>query len=58
MDSGKMETNFKKPREVFVQNGLKNKNLSHNLHRCPGAGIIEAIFKPYFSGLCFLLFQS
>jgi hypothetical protein len=28
-DSGKMKMNFKKPREVFVHNGMKNKNLSH-----------------------------
>jgi hypothetical protein len=44
-----METKFKKPREVFVQNGLKNKNLFHIFHRCHQLG--ES--KPSFS----LIFQ-
>jgi hypothetical protein len=38
IDSGKMETNFQNPREVFVQHGMKNKNLSQNLHRCQELG--------------------
>jgi hypothetical protein len=44
-----MEMNFKNTREVFVHNGLKNKNLFHIFHRCHQLG--ES--KPSFS----LIFQ-
>jgi hypothetical protein len=49
--SGKMKTNFKKPRQVFIHNGMKNKNLSHFFHRCHEQGESKPssrAFFPYF----------
>jgi hypothetical protein len=43
-----METNFKKLREVFVHNGMKNKNLFHIFHRCHQLGESKPSFSPFF----------
>jgi hypothetical protein len=48
-----MEMNFQNPREVFVQNGLKNKNISHNLHRCQEQGESKPSLSPIFQASIF-----
>jgi hypothetical protein len=45
---GKMKTNFKKPREVFLHNGMKNKNLSQFFHRCHEQGESKPSSRPFF----------
>jgi hypothetical protein len=47
-DSGRNEENFKKPREVFLHNGMKNKNLSHFFHRCHEKGESKPSSRPFF----------
>jgi hypothetical protein len=47
-DSGKTKMNFEKPREVFLRNGMKNKNLSHFLHRCHHLGESKLSFSLNF----------
>jgi hypothetical protein len=40
--------NFEKPREVFLHNGMKNKNLSPFLHRCHHMGESKLSFSLIF----------
>jgi hypothetical protein len=47
-DSGKTETYFKKPREVFLHNRMKNKNLSQFFHRCHEKGESKPSLSPIF----------
>jgi hypothetical protein len=46
--SGQMEMNFKKPKEVFVHNGTKNKKISHFLHRYHEKGESKPSSSPIF----------
>jgi hypothetical protein len=55
---GKRKMKFKKPKEVFVHNGLKNKNLSHFLQRCHQLGESKLSFSLIFSDFWFFLLQS
>jgi hypothetical protein len=48
-DSGQTETNFKNPREVFAQHGLRNKTLFPDFSTELRGGIFEDIFEAYFS---------
>jgi hypothetical protein len=45
---GKMKMNFEKPREVFLHNGLKNKNLSQVFHRYHHLGESKLSFSLIF----------
>jgi hypothetical protein len=57
-DSGKTEMKFKKPKEVFVHHGLKNKKSPIFFAKVPPVGRIEAVFQPHFSDFWFFLLQS
>jgi hypothetical protein len=46
--SGQTKTDFKNPREVFSQHGLKNKNLSHFLQRSYEQGESKTSSRPIF----------
>ena len=48
-DSEKTETNFKNPREVFAQNGMRNKTLFPVFATELRAERVEDIFEAYFS---------
>jgi hypothetical protein len=50
---GKMKMNFKKPREVFLHNGMKNKNLSQFFHRCHEQGESKPSSRPFFPDFLF-----
>jgi hypothetical protein len=56
-DSGQMKMNFKKPREVFLHNGMKNKNLSHFFHRCHEQGESKPSFRPFFPDFSFFRYS-
>jgi hypothetical protein len=43
-----MKMDFKNPREVFLQNGMKNKNLSQFFHRCYEQGESKPSSRPFF----------
>jgi hypothetical protein len=45
---GKKEMDFKNTREVFSQNGMKNKNLSHFLQRSYEQGESKTSSRPIF----------
>jgi hypothetical protein len=45
---GQIKTNFKKPREVFLRNGMKNKKISHFFHRCHEQGESKPSSRPFF----------
>jgi hypothetical protein len=46
--SGQMKMDFKNPREVFSQHGLKNKNLSQFFQRCYDQGQSKPSLRPIF----------
>jgi hypothetical protein len=46
--SGKMKTDFKNPREVFSQHGMKNKNLSQFFQRSYEKGESKPSSRPFF----------
>jgi hypothetical protein len=54
---GQMKTNFKKPREVFLHNGMKNKNLSQFFHRCHEQGESKPSFEALFSRFSFFCYS-
>jgi hypothetical protein len=56
-DSGKTEMDFQKLREVFFQNGMKNKNLFHIFHRCHQLGESKPSFSPFFQVSSFSCFS-
>jgi hypothetical protein len=45
---GQMKTNFKKPREFFLRNGMKNKNLSQCFYRCHEKGESKPSSRSFF----------
>jgi hypothetical protein len=47
---------FENMREVFVQNGWKNNNLYHNLHRCHNLGESNPSLSPIFQASIFSCF--
>jgi hypothetical protein len=49
--------NFQNQREVFVSNGMKKKNLSHNLHRCQQLGESNPYLSPIFQASIFSCFS-
>jgi hypothetical protein len=51
-----MEMNFQKPREVFVNHGMNNKNLSHIFHRCHQLGESNPFLSPFFQVSSFSCF--
>jgi hypothetical protein len=53
--SGQMKMDFKNPREVFSQNGMKNKNLSHFLQRAMSRENRSHLRGPFFQISSFLL---
>jgi hypothetical protein len=52
---GKMKTNFKKPREVFLHNGMKNKKISHFFHRYHEQGESKPSSRPFFPDFHFFV---
>jgi hypothetical protein len=54
-DSKQMKMNFKKMREVFFHNGMKNENLSHFFHRFHEQGESKPALRPFFQFFIFLL---
>jgi hypothetical protein len=57
-DSGQTKMNFKKPREVFVHNGMKKeKAIFHIFHRCHQLGESKPSFIPFFQVFGFSCFS-
>jgi hypothetical protein len=48
-----MKMDFKNPREVFSQHGLKKKNLSQFFHRCHDKGESNPSSRPFFTDFRF-----
>jgi hypothetical protein len=57
VDFGQMEMNFKKTREFFVQNRIKNKKIFHMFHRCHQLGEYKLYFNLIFSVSSFSCFS-
>jgi hypothetical protein len=52
-----METDFQNPERFLFRHGLKNKNLSHILHRCQEQGESKPSFSPFFQFFVFSCFS-
>jgi hypothetical protein len=50
---GQTKTDFKNPREVFSQHGLKKKNISHFLHQSYEQGESKTYSRPIFTDFQF-----
>jgi hypothetical protein len=51
------KTDFKKPREVFVQHMAEGKKPLHIFAKVPPVGRIEAVFQPHFSDFWFFCYS-